>query len=130
MPLYDFKCGEGHQFERSVSLAHYEEAQYCDCGAPAQRMVCAPRVISDNMEAVLGPDGRKHDSVSSYKASLLNQPDDASDKLHIIDGKDNTKFVKPQSDRREIRESIKRGIEDVRNGRVPYIANIGEAPNV
>lgn len=42
MPLYDFKCSEGHRFERFVPLEKFEETQECACGAPSQRLISAP----------------------------------------------------------------------------------------
>lgn len=42
MPLYDFKCEGGHRFERMVPLSHFEAQQYCDCNAPASRVISAP----------------------------------------------------------------------------------------
>lgn len=47
MPLYDFICGGGHIFERYVSLAAFEETQFCHCGREARRKVCAPFVRGD-----------------------------------------------------------------------------------
>lgn len=35
MPLYDFKCQRGHQFERRVPVEQFDYAQMCDCGAIA-----------------------------------------------------------------------------------------------
>lgn len=39
MPLYDFKCPDGHTFE---ALAKPEEVRECSCGKPAVAMLGAP----------------------------------------------------------------------------------------
>lgn len=43
MPLYDFECETGHRFERQVPLKDFEATQYCDCLAPAKRLISTPR---------------------------------------------------------------------------------------
>ena len=42
MPLYDFRCSEGHTFERHVPLANFSDPQNCSCGSPAQRLISRP----------------------------------------------------------------------------------------
>ena len=48
MPLYDFRCSEGHRFERFVPLEKFEEQQICSCHAPAQRLISAPMFNVDS----------------------------------------------------------------------------------
>lgn len=50
MPLYDFKCGQGHKFELFVPLANFDMVQFCSCGMPAVRLVSAPAIAVENVE--------------------------------------------------------------------------------
>lgn len=45
MPLYDCKCEAGHQFERQIPLAQFEEPIICSCGEVAHRCISKPRVL-------------------------------------------------------------------------------------
>jgi putative FmdB family regulatory protein len=47
MPLYDFRCSQGHRFERFVSLRDFAVPQLCSCGVEAQRLLSAPMVLAD-----------------------------------------------------------------------------------
>jgi putative FmdB family regulatory protein len=47
MPLYDFRCTNGHKFDAIVKLANLEDLQRCHCGAEAHRLVSAPRIAPD-----------------------------------------------------------------------------------
>lgn len=124
MPLYGFQCDNGHEFEKAVPLADFRVPQLCNCGEVAKRIVSAPHVISDSMEPMLGLDGKYYDSVSGYQKSTGAN----GEKLHVIDGPDTTKFEKPKATRKEIRDAIKAGIQDVKYGRVKPLVNIGETP--
>ena len=42
MPVYAFKCPDGHSFDRYLRVANYDDPQTCDCGKVAERMICAP----------------------------------------------------------------------------------------
>lgn len=48
MPLYDFRCDEGHRFERFVKLENFADPQNCSCGAAAERVISAPMFTVDN----------------------------------------------------------------------------------
>lgn len=43
MPVYLYRCAEGHEAER-VHRMLYSTGVVCDCGAPMARQVQAPRV--------------------------------------------------------------------------------------
>lgn len=68
MPLYRYRCEAGHGFERMVPLARFDEAQSCECGQGAVRVICAPMVISDDIAPTIGADGRTHTSRQSLAA--------------------------------------------------------------
>jgi len=44
MPIYEYQCPCGTQFERVLPVARYDEAQVCECGKVAQKVILhAPR---------------------------------------------------------------------------------------
>lgn len=47
MPLYEYKCSCGKEFERYLKLADYKEPQLCECGSLGERKLSAARVVSD-----------------------------------------------------------------------------------
>ena len=47
MPMYQFRCTEGHTFDRLVPLAQSDEPQPCPCGAAASRQIIAPAIRTD-----------------------------------------------------------------------------------
>jgi putative FmdB family regulatory protein len=49
MPVYEYICAEGHQFERLMPVEFYNWLQYCPrCDSPSQKVIlCPPRVFSD-----------------------------------------------------------------------------------
>lgn len=47
MPIYEYRCREGHGFERYLPLAEYAEPQTCECGAESQKVLSAPLVVAD-----------------------------------------------------------------------------------
>jgi len=120
MPLYDFLCGGGHQFERIVKLSDFEAPQACDCGEGAVRLVSAPRILSDYIEPCLGADGKMHDSMSSYRRSLTPAGNPKGERFIEL-GNETMKTEVPKIDRKQRRDDIRAAMEDVKNGRVPPI---------
>lgn len=49
MPLYDFKCADGHKFERMVPLADFDDSQHCACGTIATRVISPIRFSVENV---------------------------------------------------------------------------------
>lgn len=47
MPLYDFRCDNGHRFERFIKLEDFGSLQNCPCGMPALRVISAPMFSVD-----------------------------------------------------------------------------------
>ena len=47
MPMYQFRCTEGHTFDRLVPLAQFDEPQSCPCGVAASRQIVAPAIRTD-----------------------------------------------------------------------------------
>ena len=42
MPTYEYSCPAGHQFERILPVSRYDEAQTCDCGLLANKLISRP----------------------------------------------------------------------------------------
>lgn len=118
MPLYDFRCEEGHRFERAVPLARFAEAQECDCGASARRILSAPRVLSDTIAPILGMDGRIHDSLSGYRHSLTPSGNARGERYYELGDQELPEFKAPEFSRKERRDAIRAGMADVKAGRV------------
>lgn len=47
MPVYEYKCQCGLQFERVLKIAQCDEPQRCNCGKPAEFVFSAPVVRGD-----------------------------------------------------------------------------------
>jgi len=48
MPIYEYRCGEGHVFERILPVEQYLSTQHCQCGEVGQKVILhAPRVFGD-----------------------------------------------------------------------------------
>ena len=45
MPVYEFKCPEGHRFDRILKVADYNVPQGCKCGLYAKRLISIPMVF-------------------------------------------------------------------------------------
>ncbi|UIJ43788.1 zinc ribbon domain-containing protein [Sphingomonas cannabina] len=116
MPLYDFACDSGHRFERAVPLARFDEVQACPCGSAAHRLVSAPRVISDYIEPIRGPDGKIHDSMRSYRRSLEPSGNPQGER-YIEIGNEELKPQTPKFDRQQRVDDIKAAIADVKAGK-------------
>lgn len=118
MPLYDFRCERDHRFERFVGLAQFDAAQTCDCGAPSSRMVAGPRIKSDVIAPCLGPDGRMHDSLSSYRHACRPEGNPQGERYHEL-GDADLDPVTYKFDRKQRRDDISHAVADVKNGWVP-----------
>lgn len=42
MPTYEYVCSNGHEFERSLPVAQYQDPQTCECGRTGKRVISAP----------------------------------------------------------------------------------------
>lgn len=47
MPIYAYRCHQGHHFDRYLPLARYAEPQVCECGAASEKRITAPLVVCD-----------------------------------------------------------------------------------
>lgn len=46
MPLYEYKCPRGHEFDRHLPVADYKTPQTCECGAPGRRVLSLPTIMA------------------------------------------------------------------------------------
>lgn len=120
MPLYDFKCGLGHRFDRLVKLADFDVPQLCACGEGAVRQVSAARILSDTIEPSRGADGKMHDSLSGLRKSYLPGGNPQGERYLEL-GDQNITPATHTFDRKQRRDDIRAAMEDVKNGRVPPI---------
>jgi putative FmdB family regulatory protein len=127
MPLYGFRCGEGHGFDRMLPLARYREPQTCECGAPAQRVIEAPRVLSDCIEPIMGADGKMHDSLASYRHSLTPAGNPKGERYLELGNESLPDYRPPKPDLPAIAEAVKAGIADVKAGRTAPVVT-GDLP--
>lgn len=121
MPLYDLGCAVGHKFERFIPLGEFDDPQVCKCGADAKRVVSAPRVVSDAIEPTLGPDGKMHTSMDTYRHSCTPGGNPQGERYMEIGNHELPAFKAPEFDRGKRREAIKAGIQDVKEGRIPPV---------
>lgn len=49
MPIYTYRCKNGHQFDRFLKLAEYRDPQTCDCGAESEKKIM-PTMINCDMQ--------------------------------------------------------------------------------
>lgn len=49
MPLYDFRCKNGHTFERMIPLANFSDPVLCSCNAIADRLISTPMISVENV---------------------------------------------------------------------------------
>lgn len=73
MPLYDFKCVNGHTFERQVKLANFEDIQTCDCNAVATRLISKPRFSVDQTDYACPVTGERIASKREHEENLKRQ---------------------------------------------------------
>lgn len=122
MPLYDFKCSEGHRFERFVTLSDFEKSQECDCGAGASRQISASMLKGASaIEPTLGPDGKMHTSLASYRHACTPEGNPQGERYEELGNDSLPPFKAPEFDRKKRREDIRAGIQDVKEGRVPPV---------
>lgn len=120
MPVYDYRCGAGHRFERMLPLADYLVPQRCDCGEDAVKVIAAPRILSDYIAPCLGADGKMHDSLASLRATYLPSGNPRGERFYEL-GDQKIENKPPEFDRKQRRDDIKAAIQDVKYGRVPPI---------
>ena len=47
MPIYQFKCKEGHTFDVFLKIKDYDNPQLCECGAESKRQIVATMISCD-----------------------------------------------------------------------------------
>lgn len=67
MPIYEYRCEDGHSFDRFLKLDDYNKAQVCDCGKPAEKII-TPTMLNCDIQpwdAYVSPASGK--LITSYK---------------------------------------------------------------
>lgn len=128
MPLYDLECAAtGERFDRFIPLTRFDDPIMCQCGSRATRCLAAPRVVSDAIEPVRGPDGRMHTSLQSYRHACTPEGNPQGERYSELGDAEMPAFQKPKFDERKRRDAIRAGIQDVKEGRIPPVVT-GDAP--
>lgn len=73
MPLYDFRCSEGHTFERMVKLVNFDDLQLCACHAPAQRLISRPMISVESVDYTCPVTGKWIGSKRAHEDNLARQ---------------------------------------------------------
>ncbi len=103
-----FVFDDGRSYHRDLERAEH----------PARSSFPAPMIRRDSIEPCLGADGKMHDSLASYRRSLRADGNPRGENFIEI-GNESLPTVTQKFDRKQRRDDIRAGIEDVRNGRVP-----------
>ena len=67
MPIYAYRCTEGHEFDRFLKLEDYKEPQVCECGGKAEKLI-VPTMLNCDIapwDAYVSPASGK--LITSYK---------------------------------------------------------------
>ncbi|WP_390550926.1 hypothetical protein [Qipengyuania sp. MTN3-11] len=83
--------------------------------------------MSDSIEPTLGPDGKLHTSLASYRHSCSPEGNPQGERYQELGRDEMPAFKAPEFDRRKRREDIRAGIQDVKEGRVPPVVT-GDLP--
>ena len=50
MPIFEYKCENGHRFEKMTTIAKREEPQICDCGVVGKFVISCPTIALDGTD--------------------------------------------------------------------------------
>lgn len=70
MPVYEYKCSNGHKFERFLPVDRYMEPQQCECGASSEKQLSVLSVMPDLPGYQSPVDGRWIEGRSQRKEDL------------------------------------------------------------
>src|SRR3546814_10948027 len=87
------------------------------CGSIASRLVRAPRIKVDQIAPCLGMDGKIHDSLASLRRTYRADGNPQGENYVEIGDQELPAFQAPEFDRKQRRDDIRAGIEDLKNGR-------------
>jgi len=78
MPIYEYRCDKGHEFEAFQSMSEDPIAECIECGAPAQRVLSAPAVHFKGSGFYTTDYARKESKASSAERSKSASEDSKS----------------------------------------------------
>lgn len=77
-----------------------------------------PMILRDSIDPIRGPDLRMHDSLSSFRRSCRPDGNPQGERYFELGDQELPAFQPPEFDRKERRDAIRAGIEDVKAGRM------------
>jgi putative FmdB family regulatory protein len=89
LPVYEYRCGTGHRYEKTEGFDAPVEQSCLTCGTPARRQISLPAVIfkgsgfysTDNRKS-----GRSGNGTSSDESSQPSEPGTPAKNGHSHDG--------------------------------------------
>lgn len=85
---------------------------------PARSDFPCPAIRSDSIDPVCGADGKMHDSLSSYRKTLLPENNPKGERYFEL-GDSELEAKTYDYDPKQRRDDIRAAMEDVKNGNVP-----------
>jgi putative FmdB family regulatory protein len=79
MPIYEYRCENGHEFEAFQSMSEDAISECVECGAPSQRVLSAPAVHFKGSGFYTTDYARKESKASSAERSKAASDSKSSD---------------------------------------------------
>ncbi len=77
MPVYDYRCSAGHQYEKTEGFDAPTEQPCLQCGKPARRLISLPAVIFKG-SGFYSTDNRKNSSGNGESSGEQKAPETAA----------------------------------------------------
>lgn len=125
MPIYEYLCANGHNFDRYLPLKDYKQPQVCDCGAEAKKQISRPMINCDIQpwDRYVSPVSGK--LITSYK----DRKKDMEDHGCVDYEPSHRKHVEKQADEadrkldKKVDATIEKAIEEMPNRKRERLAN-------
>ena len=109
MPVYEYRCGNGHQYEKTEGFDAPARQSCPTCGSKAKRMISLPAVIfkgsgfyhTDNRKESSGGNGRSSEVSESNSASTGDRghsDGDGAGHSHVDNSKSSAKVEAAAAD--------------------------------
>lgn len=113
MPMYDFRCADGHDFERMVLLADFDQKQACQCGATAQRLIRGVRIVRGFAEPVQSmADGKYYSSPAALERTYKADGNPQGVEYLCVGERVAEPYKRPPKDEKKLDAAISRACEE------------------